>query len=93
MGFRRRHEPEEIKPDLYESSDQASSRSPGTETMGTLKQFEKMHHLDPNLPLDELNEIDAVLNNGNAEKGIEIEQVLVEENSPYPEVRSPPSHR
>jgi hypothetical protein len=51
-----------------------------------LRRFSKEHELDPNLPLDELDEVDEVLKDGNAEKGAEVERVLLEENSPYPEV-------
>lgn len=58
------------------------------DALNTLKEFEKLHHLDPNLPLDELIEIDAAINTANPEKGIEIEQILTEDNSPYPEVRA-----
>lgn len=53
----------------------------------SLKQFEKMHRLDPNLPLDELDEVDIALSTANLEKGAEIEQILAEDDSPYPEVR------
>lgn len=42
--------------------------------------------MDPNLPIDELNDVDAAIATGNAEKGIEIEHALMEDNSPYPEV-------
>ena len=35
-----------------------------------------------------LNDVDAALATGNAEKGIEIENALMEDNSPYPEVGS-----
>lgn len=56
--------------------------------LASLKQFEKMHRLDPNLPLDELEEVDIALNTANVEKGAEIEQILAEDNSPYPEVRA-----
>ncbi|KAJ9155207.1 Sexual differentiation process protein isp4 [Pleurostoma richardsiae] len=85
FGFRRRHEAEQV---IYDMPSPDGGEYMVDGTMNTLKQFEKMHHLDPNLPIDELNEIDTVLNAGNAEKGIEIEQVLVEDNSPYPEVRA-----
>jgi hypothetical protein len=90
FGFRRRHEAEQV---IYDMPSPDGGEYMVDGTMNTLKQFEKMHHLDPNLPIDELNEIDTVLNAGNAEKGIEIEQVLVEDNSPYPEVRRPSSLR
>jgi len=59
----------------------------GMEGLSSLKQFEKMHRLDPNLPLDELDEVEIALNSANSEKGAEIEQILAEDNSPYPEVR------
>lgn len=52
----------------------------------SLKQFEKMHRFDPNLPLEELEEVDIALNTANVEKGAEIEQILAEDNSPYQEV-------
>jgi hypothetical protein len=56
------------------------------DAIGALRRFSKEHELDPNLPLDELDEIDEVLKDGNAEKVAEVERVLLEENSPYPEV-------
>lgn len=62
--------------------------SSAIETLNTLREFERQHALDPNLPLDELNDVDTVLATGDKEKGIEIEHTLVEENSPYPEVRN-----
>lgn len=54
--------------------------------VASLRQFEKMHHLDPNMPMDELEQIDAAIRQGNAEKGVEIEHLIIEDNSPYPEV-------
>jgi hypothetical protein len=60
----------------------------GVEKLDRLRYFEKMHKLDPNLPIDDLNDIDAAIATGNDEKGIDIEHALMEDNSPYPEVRS-----
>ena len=60
--------------------------SSGVDLLKHLAAFEKAHKLDPNLPLDELSDVDAALATGNAEKGIEIEHALMEDNSPYPEV-------
>jgi len=88
--FRKRHESEHVTPETDTTPDGEDRRASGVEALNTLKQFEKMHHLDPNLPIEELNDVDAALNDGNAEKGLEVEQALVEDNSPYPEV-SPPS--
>lgn len=84
--LRRRRDEEEQLPSVDGSLEGDSSG------LASLKHFEKMHRLDPNLPLDELEEVDIaiILNQQNAEKGAEIEQVLNEDNSPYPEVRSHP---
>lgn len=83
--FRKRHEAEEIIP-LPGPLEMAAAAS-GIDHLEQLQQFEKAHKLDPNLPIDELTDIDAAIATGNAEKGIEITNALMEDNSPYPEVR------
>lgn len=86
--FRIRHNAEIVAFDVAvaeTSSEREILRSLG---VASLRQFEKMHHLDPNMPMDELEQIDAAIRQGNAEKGVEIEHLIVEDNSPYPEVRS-----
>jgi len=88
FNIRKRHEAEHITPDADTSPDAEDRRASGAEALSSLKQFEKMHHLDPNLPIDELNDVDAALDSSNAEKGLEVEQALIEDNSPYPEVRA-----
>lgn len=82
--FRKRHDAEEITP----IPGPLEADSSGIDLLKHLQQFEKAHKLDPNLPLDELNDVDAAIATGNAEKGIEIEHALMEDNSPYPEVRA-----
>lgn len=82
--FRKRHETEEITPIPGPLEAEAS----GIDKLQHLAQFEKMHKLDPNMPLDELSDVDAAIATGNAEKGLEIEHALMEDNSPYPEVRA-----
>ncbi|KJZ75800.1 hypothetical protein HIM_04957 [Hirsutella minnesotensis 3608] len=82
--FRKRNEVEDITPLPADFDAQAS----GVDYLKHLQQFEKAHKLDPNLPIDELNDVDAAIATGNAEKGIEIEHALMEDNSPYPEVRA-----
>ncbi|KAH8662219.1 OPT oligopeptide transporter protein-domain-containing protein [Xylariales sp. PMI_506] len=84
FGFRRRKEPEEIFPYVAGYNTGAT----GAEMLNTLKYFEQQHKLDPNLPIEELNDIDNVLIEGNCEKGAEVEAALMEDNSPYPEVRA-----
>ncbi|TQS34991.1 hypothetical protein Golomagni_04603 [Golovinomyces magnicellulatus] len=58
-----------------------------SEKLNHLQEFSDSHKLDPNLPFEELAEVDEILKSGNAEKGIKIEQALLEDDSPYPEVR------
>lgn len=76
---------ENVVPDMEGSMDGSSEGD--SSGFASLKHFEKMHRFDPNLPLDELEEVDIALNTANVEKGAEIEQILAEDNSPYPEVR------
>ncbi|RYP64832.1 hypothetical protein DL769_006507 [Monosporascus sp. CRB-8-3] len=64
------------------------SEGSGDKILKTLQEFEKQHKLDPNIPLQELDTIEASLETGDAKKGSEVEAELVENNSPYPEVRA-----
>lgn len=83
--FRRRHEAENVTvPGPLEAEVQAS----GVDDVKGLFPSEKMNKLDPNMPFDEFNDVDAAIATGNAEKGVEIEHALMEDNSPYPEVRA-----
>lgn len=84
--FRKRHETEEITP--IPGPLEAEASGVDNKNLQHLAEFEKIHKFDPNLPLDELNDVDAAIATGNAEKGIEIEHALMEDNSPYPEVRA-----
>lgn len=84
--FRKRGEAEEITP--VSGPMEAQAEASGIDHFKSLREFEKNHKLDPNLPIDELNDVDAAIATGNAEKGIEIEHALMEDNSPYPEVCS-----
>ena len=91
LNFRRRHQAEDVTPDGVSSiEDDIHSDLGGAEAVANLRHFEKMHHLDPNLPLEELCEVDRALNSSNTEKTVGIEQVLIEDNSPYPEVSPGP---
>ncbi|KAF4448200.1 OPT family small oligopeptide transporter [Fusarium austroafricanum] len=83
--FRKRHEAEDIIPIPGPLETVSAS---GRDYLENLQQFEKSHKFDPNLPIDDLTDVDAAIATGNAEKGIEIEHALMEDNSPYPEVRS-----
>lgn len=83
--FRKRHAAEEITPIPAYAADLDVA---GMEQLKHLHEFEKIHKFDPNFPIDELNDLDAAIATCNAEKGIEIEHALMEDNSPYPEVRA-----
>lgn len=53
-----------------------------------LRRFRKQHKWDPFLDIDKLDNIDDALASGNAEKEAAIDESLIQEDSPYPEVRS-----
>lgn len=53
-----------------------------------LEAFKHEHAWDPNLPADQLAAVDEALKVGDLEKKVAIETTLLEENSPYPEVRA-----
>ncbi|KAI1473658.1 small oligopeptide transporter [Daldinia eschscholtzii] len=86
FNFRKRAITEEITPASISSSEVIEVT--GVEALSTVKGFEEQHKFDPNLPIEDHNDVDAALTSGDAEKGIEVEAALLEENSPYPEVRA-----
>lgn len=53
-----------------------------------LKHFRNDHGDDMNMPREELDEMDDALRTGNLEKEIAVEHELLEDDSPYPEVRA-----
>jgi hypothetical protein len=53
-----------------------------------LRKFKKLHKWDPFLDIDKLDTVDEVLRSGDVEKEAAVEESLLEEDSPYPEVRS-----
>ncbi|KAG6012573.1 hypothetical protein E4U54_007449 [Claviceps lovelessii] len=53
-----------------------------------LRRFRRQHQWDPFLDVDKLENIDDALASGNAEKEVAIDDSLIQEDSPYPEVRS-----
>ncbi|KAI1462911.1 small oligopeptide transporter [Daldinia caldariorum] len=86
FNFRKRAITEEITPTSISCSEVIEAT--GVEVLTTVKAFEEQHKLDPNLPIEDHDNVDAALTSGDAEKGIEVEAALLEENSPYPEVRA-----
>lgn len=53
-----------------------------------LQKFQKMHKWDLYMDADQLDTVDNVLASGDIEKEAALEQSILEENSPYSEVRS-----
>lgn len=53
-----------------------------------LRNFKKQHRWDPFLDIQKLETIDAAIASGDPEKEAAIDESLIQENSPYPEVQS-----
>ncbi|KAG5974456.1 hypothetical protein E4U55_008208 [Claviceps digitariae] len=52
-----------------------------------LRNFSKQHKWDPFLDVDKLQTIESAIESDNTEKQAQIDQALIQEDSPYPEVR------
>lgn len=59
-----------------------------TDPTADLNKFRKLHTFDPFLDVDKLEAVDNVLVTGDLEKEAAVEEQLLAEDSPYPEVRS-----
>lgn len=57
-------------------------------TEADLAQFRKSHKWDPFLDIQKLDDVDDVLQSGDVEKEAAVKETLIEEDSPYPEVRA-----
>ncbi|KAK7421248.1 hypothetical protein QQZ08_010025 [Neonectria magnoliae] len=53
-----------------------------------LKKFKKLHKWDPFLDVEKLDDVDRVLETGDVEKEAAVQETLLVEDSPYPEVRA-----
>lgn len=86
MGFSFRGKTSE-QPIIVSETDQGTSSA--TEAPAAdLKKFRKLHQFDPFLDLDKLDRVDDVLAAGDPEKEAAVEEQLIIDDSPYPEVRS-----
>lgn len=65
-----------------------TAESTGVDHEGELRAFRKQHKWDPWLDTDKLDHIDSALDSGNVEKQAAIDESLIQEDSPYPEVRA-----
>lgn len=60
----------------------------GSDAVTELRNFQKQHKWDPFLDINKLDNVDEALNSGNAEKQAAVDESLIQEDSPYPEVRA-----
>lgn len=58
------------------------------DAIAQLKKFEKLHRWDLHLPQAQLDTVAAAVESGDVDKEIAVEHSLLEEDSPYPEVRA-----
>lgn len=86
MGFSFRGKTSE-QPIIVSEIDQGIS-SATEPPAADLKKFRKLHQFDPFLDLDKLETVDNALATGDPEKEAAVEEQLIIDDSPYPEVRS-----
>lgn len=53
-----------------------------------VKAFRKQHRYDPFLDDEKLRAVDSALDSGNIEKLRDLDNALIQDDSPYPEVRA-----
>lgn len=87
MGFSFRGKTSE-RPIVVDETDGVTTGSDTHNPEADLKKFRKLHTFDPYLDIDKLEAVDNVLATGDIEKEAVIEDQLLSEDSPYPEVRA-----
>lgn len=95
MGFSFRGKTSERPVDVTETDAVSSGSDVNVQAANPeadLKKFRKLHAFDPFLDIDKLDAVDNVLATGDVEKEAAIEGQLLDEDSPYPEVRAAVSH-
>lgn len=60
----------------------------GANADAELRNFRKQHKWDPFLDIDKLDAVDEAIASGNPDKEAAIDESLLQEDSPYPEVRA-----
>ncbi|KAK2616194.1 hypothetical protein QQS21_000826 [Conoideocrella luteorostrata] len=83
FGLRQGREPE-----VTASGHQIGGPGEVGDATAELQNFRKQHKWDPFLDYDKLETIDAALESGNVEKQAAVDEGIIQENSPYPEVRA-----
>lgn len=88
MGFSFRGKTSERPVDVNEADVVSSGSDIQGNPEADLKKFRKLHTFDPFLDIDKLEAVDNVLATGDIEKEADVEDQLLSEDSPYPEVRA-----
>lgn len=88
MGFSFRGKTSERPVDVSEADVVSSGSDIQQNPEADLRKFRKLHAFDPFLEIDKLDAVDNVLATGDVEKEAVIEEQLLTEDSPYPEVRA-----
>ncbi|KAH7134550.1 OPT family small oligopeptide transporter [Dactylonectria estremocensis] len=88
MGFKWRKNATEGVPEPEVVTTGIDVGGVSTNPEADLKKFKKLHKWDPFLDVEKLDDVDRVLETGDLEKEAAVEQTLLSEDSPYPEVRA-----
>lgn len=67
---------------------QPSGRREVGDADAELRNFKEQHRWDPFLDVQKLENVDAAISSGNTATQVAVDESLIQENSPYPEVRS-----
>lgn len=68
--------------------DENTAETTGAQARHELENFRKQHKWDPFLDNEKLDTIESALHSDNAEKAMAVDETLIQEDSPYPEVRA-----
>lgn len=68
--------------------DDLAPTATGTTARRELRNFKKQHRWDPFLDDEKLETIESALQSDNAEKAMAVDETLIQEDSPYAEVRA-----
>lgn len=68
--------------------DENTAETSGAQARQELENFRKQHKWDPFLDNEKLDTIESAIHSDNAEKAMAVDETLIQEDSPYPEVRA-----
>jgi len=98
MGFNWRGKKGSNSPEVLEGAESTGAEvlpnmsESATQERRNLGRFKSQHQWDPFLDIEKIDAVDAGLASGDIEKQTAIEDSLIADDSPYPEVRSAVCH-